>query len=60
MVSLKNPAIAGALAAAIASTTGYCVLQRGVPDEPPPVPATTSPVRPLPEAVLPYPLEEPN
>jgi len=53
---LRSPLLAGAIAATLASTTGYCVLQRGDPDEPPPAPVWSPPVRLLPEAVIPYPI----
>lgn len=60
MPRLRSPTIAAALAAALVSTTGYCVLRTGTPDEPPPAPVMTSPLRLLPEALLPYPPEEPE
>lgn len=53
---LRTPALALALATALASTTGYCVIQRTGPDEPPLAPGSLPSVRLLPEAVIPYPL----
>ena len=58
MKALRSPLIAGALAAALASTTGYCVLTNTGDGEPPLAPATTAPVRLLPEAIVPHPLED--
>lgn len=56
MAKVLNPVLAGALAAALAGTTGYCVVTKS-PDPPPPHPAVTvPPARLLPEAVEPYPL----
>ncbi len=60
MPKLRNPAIAAAIAAALASTTGYCVITRGAPDEPLPAPVRSSPLGLLPEAVLPYPPVDPE
>lgn len=58
MKFIKSPIIAAAIAAAIAGTTGTCVLTRGDPAEPPPGQSEGAPVRLLPEAVLPYPLDD--
>jgi len=58
MSKLRNPAAAAILAAALAGTTGYCALSTGPnapPITPPPLPA---PVSLLPEAIIPYPLED--
>lgn len=54
---LRSPVLAGALAAALMSTTGYCVLQRG---EPPPAPPTIlypAPMIGAPELIEPFPID---
>lgn len=58
MLKLRSPLLGAALAAALASTTGYCVLTNTGDGLPPPPPATSPPVRLLPEAIVPYPLED--
>lgn len=58
MNSFKTPVIAAAIATVLATTTGYCVIQRTGPDEPPLAPVFPSPTRLLPEAVIPYPLTD--
>ncbi len=58
MKNLKTPLIAAALAAAIAGTTGTCIITRGGPAAPPQAPEPPAPVRLLPEAVIPYPLDQ--
>ncbi len=58
MKKLLTPALGVALATLLAGTTGYCVLRTGALDEPPPAPGSVNPVRLLPEAVIPYPLED--
>ncbi len=58
MKNLKTPLIAAALAAAIATTTGTCIITRGGPVAPPLPAEPPSPVRLLPEAVVPYPLDQ--
>ena len=58
MKKLLTPAPGAALAAMLAGTTGYCVPRTGVPDAPPPVQDSAAPVRLLPEAVTPYPLDD--
>lgn len=57
---LRTPLIAGAIAAALASTTGYCVLTNAPDGLPPAPPASAPPTRLLPEAVVPHPLEDPS
>ena len=58
MKKLLTPPLGAALATLLAGTTGYCVIQTGAPDEPPPAEDVPSPVRLLPEAVIPYPLND--
>ncbi len=48
--------LGAAVAAVLASTTGYCVIQRGMLPVGPEFPATSPPVRILPEAIEPFPI----
>lgn len=48
------PLLGAALAAALASTTGYCVLRTGPADEAAPGPALYAPTRLLPSAIIPF------
>ncbi len=57
MNKIRTPTIAAAIAVAIAGSSGYCALRPVAPEGPPPAQADQSPVRLLPEAVIPYPLE---
>lgn len=50
MFRFKTPAIAAALAAALAATGGYCVLQKDPTPPAPPPPASDPPVNILPPA----------
>ncbi len=52
----RSPVIAVAIATALASTTGYCVLQKGYPPVPAPPAEQPAPTRLLPDAIIPYPL----
>lgn len=58
MPKTLSPLLAGAIAAALMGTTGYCVVSKGpgFPDASPPV--LTKPLGLLPEAIIPYPLED--
>ncbi len=55
---LKTPALAAAIVAVLSGTTGYCVLQTAPPPAPPAPPAPAPPIRLLPEAVIPFPLDD--
>ena len=57
MSKLRSPLIGAAIAAALASTTGYCVLTNTPDGKPPTPPVVSSPIRLLPQAVVPFPLE---
>lgn len=50
--------LGAAVAAVLASTTGYCVIQRGMILEPADFPTTSPPVRILPEAIEPFPIPD--
>ena len=54
---LKSPLIAGALAAALMSTTGYCVLQRGEAPSPASPPYIPAPMFLVPEIIEPFPID---
>lgn len=49
-----TPLIVGALVAALASTTGYCVIQKDGSGVPPVTVGVSPPVRLLPPATIPY------
>ncbi len=57
-MKFKSPLVGVALATALASTTGYCVLTNMPASERPSAPGMPGPVRLLPEAIVPYPLED--
>ncbi len=57
-MKFKSPLVGVALATALASTTGYCVLTNMPAEEQPRLPATAPPVHLLPQAIIPYPLED--
>ncbi len=60
MCRIRNPVIVAAVVAALAGTTGFCSYQGpGVAPVVAP-PAVSPPVRLLPPATLPYPIEEPD
>ena len=54
---LKSPVLAGALAAVLMSTTGYCVLQRGAAPTPPPTSLPPAPMIGAPELIEPFPID---
>jgi hypothetical protein len=54
---LKSPVLAGALAAVLMSTTGYCVLSRGETPAPAPVSLLPAPMIGAPELIEPFPLD---
>ncbi len=58
MSNLRSPAIAAAIAAVLAGTTGFCTFNLPPDPEPPPEVRTLPPIRLLPEAIIPYPLED--
>ena len=51
------PVLGAALAAALMSTTGYCVLQRGEAPAPAPAPLYPAPMIGSPEIIEPFPLD---
>ncbi len=53
-----SPLVGVALATALASTTGYCVLTNMPASERPTAPGMPGPVRLLPEAIISYPLKD--
>ncbi len=55
-MQFKSPLLGVALATALASTTGYCVLTNLPAEERPRPPVFQAPVPLLPEAIVPYPL----
>ncbi len=58
MLKFRSPLVGAVIAAALASTTGYCVLTNAPDGLPPSAPATVAPTSLLPEAVIPYPLKD--
>lgn len=56
-MKIHTPGIALAIATALASTTGYCVLMKGPTPPPEPTPAVSPPVRLLPPAIVPFSVE---
>jgi len=58
MIKLRSPLLGAALAGILASTTGYCVLTNSPDGQPPDPPPIASPLRLLPQAIIPYPLED--
>ncbi len=60
MNRLRSPALVVAVATALASTTGYCVLQKGDPPVLVSPPETSAPTRLFREPILPYPLIDPT
>ncbi len=55
-MKFKSPLVGVALATALASTTGYCVLTNMPASERPRPPPSAPPTRLLPESLVPYPL----
>jgi len=53
-MNVRTPMIAGAVVAALASTTGYCVLTNNPSLAPAPATYVSPPVRLLPQAIVPY------
>ncbi len=56
MLKIRSPLVGVAIATALASTTGYCVLTNLPAEERPRPPVFQAPVPLLPEAIVPYPL----
>ncbi len=56
MMKFKTPAIAAAIVAALAGTTGYCVVQKGPTPAPAPITLYPPPVRLDPQVITPHPL----
>jgi len=60
MGNLRSPAIAAAVAAVLAGTTGFCTFNLPPEPQPPETREVLPPVRLLPEAVIPFPLIDPK
>lgn len=54
---LRSPLLGAALAAALASTTGYCVLRTGPTEPPPPIMLLPEPMVLAPEVIEPFPID---
>ncbi len=57
-MKFNSPLVGVALATALASTTGYCVLTNMPASERPTSPVQTPAAPSYPEAIIPYPLED--